>query len=222
MPLKTPLTKPVNPDQEFCIALNTLVIILLTLSITDLTIFDILLNTPETVPLKALIILVADLITPVIVFKMFLNIVDTILNTVSNTPVVNVMIGVITLKIADMMLAIKVTIGAIIPMIVEMIIVINAIIGVMAAITLAITFTTTVKILITTGITAWNMDITAPMIAINAGATISTMCMIDSISIVMTGSSADRKSTRLNSSHVAISYAVFCLNKKIPREAGAG
>src|SRR5439155_19849321 len=27
--------------------------------------------------------------------------------------------------------------------------------------------------------------------------------------------SADRKSTRLNSSHVAISYAVFCLKKKI-------
>src|SRR5690625_6255861 len=27
-------------------------------------------------------------------------------------------------------------------------------------------------------------------------------------------SSADRKSTRLNSSHVAISYAVFCLKKK--------
>src|SRR5690625_6972049 len=26
---------------------------------------------------------------------------------------------------------------------------------------------------------------------------------------------ADRKSTRLNSSHVAISYAVFCLKKKI-------
>src|SRR5207249_10411189 len=27
--------------------------------------------------------------------------------------------------------------------------------------------------------------------------------------------SADRKSTRLNSSHVSISYAVFCLKKKI-------
>src|SRR5690625_7102655 len=29
------------------------------------------------------------------------------------------------------------------------------------------------------------------------------------------GARVDRKSTRLNSSHVAISYAVFCLKKKI-------
>src|SRR5699024_11347939 len=29
------------------------------------------------------------------------------------------------------------------------------------------------------------------------------------------GSGIDRKSTRLNSSHVSISYAVFCLKKKI-------
>src|SRR5690625_6119875 len=29
----------------------------------------------------------------------------------------------------------------------------------------------------------------------------------------------DRKSTRLNSSHVAISYAVFCLKKKKPKDA---
>src|SRR5436305_11646639 len=29
----------------------------------------------------------------------------------------------------------------------------------------------------------------------------------------------DRKSTRLNSSHVRISYAVFCLKKKKPRDA---
>src|SRR5439155_2298456 len=32
----------------------------------------------------------------------------------------------------------------------------------------------------------------------------------------------DRKSTRLNSSHVAISYAVFCLKKKKKREAVRG
>src|SRR5690349_24072206 len=30
------------------------------------------------------------------------------------------------------------------------------------------------------------------------------------------GIAKDRKSTRLNSSHVEISYAVFCLKKKIP------
>src|SRR5690554_7592994 len=30
---------------------------------------------------------------------------------------------------------------------------------------------------------------------------------------------ADRKSTRLNSSHVRISYAVFCLKKKITKKA---
>src|SRR3989442_8560853 len=32
------------------------------------------------------------------------------------------------------------------------------------------------------------------------------------------GSGTDRKSTRLNSSHVRISYAVFCLKKKRKRE----
>src|SRR2546426_3477918 len=31
------------------------------------------------------------------------------------------------------------------------------------------------------------------------------------------GARADRKSTRLNSSHLVISYAVFCLKKKVPR-----
>src|SRR5690606_40226182 len=31
----------------------------------------------------------------------------------------------------------------------------------------------------------------------------------------------DRKSTRLNSSHVKISYAVFCLKKKTPRRMGS-
>src|SRR5699024_12632530 len=32
---------------------------------------------------------------------------------------------------------------------------------------------------------------------------------------LFSGDSVDRKSTRLNSSHVSISYAVFCLKKKI-------
>src|SRR5699024_12236305 len=36
-----------------------------------------------------------------------------------------------------------------------------------------------------------------------------TQCMI-----IATSSTTDRKSTRLNSSHVSISYAVFCLKKK--------
>src|SRR5207249_7184646 len=36
-----------------------------------------------------------------------------------------------------------------------------------------------------------------------------------SASPATTRGSSDRKSTRLNSSHVSISYAVFCLKKKI-------
>src|SRR5207249_5472920 len=41
--------------------------------------------------------------------------------------------------------------------------------------------------------------------------------MADQVSVVMRGTAiqlSDRKSTRLNSSHVSISYAVFCLKKK--------
>src|ERR1039457_7588304 len=34
----------------------------------------------------------------------------------------------------------------------------------------------------------------------------------------LSGRSPDRKSTRLNSSHLVISYAVFCLKKNIPRQ----
>src|SRR5262245_63502401 len=36
----------------------------------------------------------------------------------------------------------------------------------------------------------------------------------DHIVLAVTGRAADRKSTRLNSSHLGISYAVFCLKKK--------
>src|SRR5690625_6657369 len=37
---------------------------------------------------------------------------------------------------------------------------------------------------------------------------------VSTYEVVSTGGGIDRKSTRLNSSHVAISYAVFCLKKK--------
>src|SRR2546421_3401733 len=39
-------------------------------------------------------------------------------------------------------------------------------------------------------------------------------CAVGRITISFTSTSADRKSTRLNSSHDQISYAVFCLKKK--------
>src|SRR5690625_6697801 len=44
----------------------------------------------------------------------------------------------------------------------------------------------------------------------------------DLIKIQIKGLGVDRKSTRLNSSHVATSYAVFCLKKKSPCPTGLG
>src|SRR5439155_22195773 len=41
--------------------------------------------------------------------------------------------------------------------------------------------------------------------------------VIATVAIGATSEDSDRKSTRLNSSHVAISYAVFCLKKKKQR-----
>src|SRR5256886_11541489 len=41
-------------------------------------------------------------------------------------------------------------------------------------------------------------------------------------SFILTHLFRDRKSTRLNSSHSQISYAVFCLKKNAPREVGLG
>src|SRR5207253_411644 len=49
-----------------------------------------------------------------------------------------------------------------------------------------------------------------PPRAAAAGRTSEKLCQGDEID----GLAPDRKSTRLNSSHVAISYAVFCLKKK--------
>src|SRR5690625_6801159 len=44
---------------------------------------------------------------------------------------------------------------------------------------------------------------------------LNRLLLVQSIGQVTVGNaSQDRKSTRLNSSHVAISYAVFCLKKK--------
>src|SRR5690606_40844991 len=43
---------------------------------------------------------------------------------------------------------------------------------------------------------------------------ISTTCNTPFSSCIFTKSATDRKSTRLNSSHVKSSYAVFCLKKK--------
>src|SRR5690606_41741224 len=42
------------------------------------------------------------------------------------------------------------------------------------------------------------------------------------VELVQVGPRRDRKSTRLNSSHVKISYAVFCLKKKTALEVTAG
>src|SRR3712207_8502151 len=45
-----------------------------------------------------------------------------------------------------------------------------------------------------------------------AAATLTTVGMV--LPTVLDGPGSDRKSTRLNSSHANISYAVFCLKKK--------
>src|SRR5690625_6881575 len=66
--------------------------------------------------------------------------------------------------------------------------------------------------------------VTLPLAGIATAAVSTVMKFDDSMSQVRALSGAtgeefdelrDRKSTRLNSSHVAISYAVFCLKKKI-------
>src|SRR5206468_12281953 len=47
-----------------------------------------------------------------------------------------------------------------------------------------------------------------------ARATLSRLCIRESFSVPAPSPTRDRKSTRLNSSHDQISYAVFCLKKK--------
>src|SRR5690625_6181899 len=58
-------------------------------------------------------------------------------------------------------------------------------------------------------------------LAAGAGAGVFVLVVFGGAGIVLLSllvSSGDRKSTRLNSSHVAISYAVFCLKKKKKRQ----
>src|SRR5690554_7561300 len=43
-------------------------------------------------------------------------------------------------------------------------------------------------------------------------------CIEEAVALREAGIATDRKSTRLNSSHVRISYAVFCLKKKKHRQ----
>src|SRR3989442_2949019 len=63
------------------------------------------------------------------------------------------------------------------------------------------------------------LDISLPGDGLEAAASIART--VPGVRTVMlTASERDRKSTRLNSSHVRISYAVFCLKKKKERAAG--
>src|SRR5256885_10654632 len=50
--------------------------------------------------------------------------------------------------------------------------------------------------------------------SIGANATVVCGVMLGEYCFVGAGAVVDRKSTRLNSSHLVISYAVFCLKKK--------
>src|SRR5690606_39698509 len=47
---------------------------------------------------------------------------------------------------------------------------------------------------------------------------VHALCQVVHVDTEAQRSSEDRKSTRLNSSHVKISYAVFCLKKKIKKK----
>src|SRR5438067_6231494 len=52
------------------------------------------------------------------------------------------------------------------------------------------------------------------VVVLQAAADAEGLRGIEGDPVVLAGGDVDRKSTRLNSSHVSISYAVFCLKKK--------
>src|SRR3712207_8755436 len=49
---------------------------------------------------------------------------------------------------------------------------------------------------------------------VGAGGSLAFQVLADGTSLYTSGMMTDRKSTRLNSSHANISYALFCLKKK--------
>src|SRR5690625_6128506 len=60
----------------------------------------------------------------------------------------------------------------------------------------------------------WPFWLIAIALAFNIVAALPQTLSIPAINFLVKSATLDRKSTRLNSSHVAISYAVFCLQKK--------
>src|SRR5258707_7697063 len=62
--------------------------------------------------------------------------------------------------------------------------------------------------------------LTSNTISVSAGATLDLNGLDAKLYKLGGAGSVDRKSTRLNSSHANISYAVFCLKKKKARIAG--
>src|SRR3712207_7302964 len=58
-------------------------------------------------------------------------------------------------------------------------------------------------------------DVSVPVLAFGgANDVIAPVACVQPVVDLVTGAPEDRKSTRLNSSHANISYAVFCLKKK--------
>src|SRR5699024_12116695 len=76
-------------------------------------------------------------------------------------------------------------------------------------------------ILLSLAVPAIGALVIAPLLGVTGLTTLLTvtLAVVLAIGFPLAGLIAlveDRKSTRLNSSHVSISYAVFCLNKKRP------
>src|SRR5262245_3896912 len=68
--------------------------------------------------------------------------------------------------------------------------------------------------LVTATVSLLTMLLLAPVIALLPDATLAAIVIVYSVGLIKPAEfQADRKSTRLNSSHLGISYAVFCLKK---------